>query len=669
MNLSTPTTLSYSALTEVVRRFAPIIRFSKDEAYWPANVDDFLPRMILQKGTDDSYKSVSTIYDQPMSKELLVSQGEPLGNLGILRTLNDLNEPSDTQEWMNGNKPSAQHPVHTYVVVTNRLASSCDSIDVNNVNAEITYWLFFNYNQGKTVASTSFGNHVADWTHVKLVVINNKIAQVMYDHHGDKTRYRFPDPQVEKLGQQVVVYAACGSHECYWRPGDYELALGTHDQCDNGTEVNLQQGEFEIYPFNTQSNNFEKFSDPAYPDPQWLQYKGRWGNSIRGEFSTDDIPIIGPILNLAGKSYSVARLENGPEGLFRPQEYAVDQMNFYNGYTGYTSDTNPSAAVWFNNSYRLYFKDPSGKAIFHISSPDMFSWSERTNIGHNCSDAPYALVFQNRMHLLFRDGNGNGLMHMASDDGVNNWGDEQYCGIDIDWRPSVANYDNQYLMVLGKDAGNNNGIMYACMNGSGSWFLHGYTGFNCNYAPGGIVQFNGHLRAFFCDGNGNGILRLIWDDNEAKWKSASNIDGQSWYIGFNTSGSPTAVVVAEKLWIYYRDPDGNGILRVVSDDGINFYAPPLSYIGLNCDESPAAALGENGQDVIITCKDHDGTGIMFSIISEAQKAMLGHIAPHPTVASTTTGVKNFTRSKIQELKALARSVESRFCKWLKVAKS
>jgi hypothetical protein len=72
---------------------------------------------------------------------------------------------------------------------------------------DIVYWWLFNYNQGKTVAGTSWGNHVSDWEHVKVKLDqvdfanpqNEVVAGVMYDHHGDQDNFKPGDGNTEFL--------------------------------------------------------------------------------------------------------------------------------------------------------------------------------------------------------------------------------------------------------------------------------------------------------------------------------------------------------------------------------------------------------------------------------------------------------------------------------------
>ena len=289
----------------LVQQFAPVLVFQEGEAYWHANVDSFLTHMIM------TCKDTGTFIhngEVGLTKADLVKGANTLirnnSESATLRTIHDLNQPSDTQDWFNGNK---EVPITSYVVV-----SSPSDTDFSRVN--ITYWWFFNYNQGKTVGSTSWGNHVADWTYCKISLekTNNDytIKEIMWDHHGNKI-YRTPGQQIDYVDDHPVVYVAQGSHECYPNPGSHssDIFLVPDDQCSDLNsgikKYTWKDGNsFEIYYWSIERQKFINYS--GCPNSDWLSYKGRWGNWERG--------------SLFGQ---VARLESGPEGLWRPQEYAL----------------------------------------------------------------------------------------------------------------------------------------------------------------------------------------------------------------------------------------------------------------------------------------------------------------------------------------------------------
>jgi len=302
----TPSTEEPRLIEALVRKYAPIMELNVDEDYWPTTIDAFLPHMIMQTVTNGVPRD---FYTGSLDRNVLAEEAIKLGTrndqtTACLRTRADLNQPSDTQDWFSGSYPG-ETGVTTYVVVVNG----------ENGKLDIVYWWLFNYNQGKTVASTSWGNHVSDWEHVKVSLSgvnfttpgHEQIIHLLYDAHGDQT---ILDPKdAELVGSQMIVHLANGSHEAYPHVGVYDLPAGTHDYCKaNAYQFDQRRSPLEIYEWN--GTGF--ITPPAGPlpgilsikDPNWINYQGRWGNWERG--------------SLFGQ---ISRLESGPGGLFRPTEY------------------------------------------------------------------------------------------------------------------------------------------------------------------------------------------------------------------------------------------------------------------------------------------------------------------------------------------------------------
>jgi hypothetical protein len=298
----------------LVRKYAPIFMLNVDEVYWPSNVDAFMTHMILQKVLPPPL-GPQDFYTGPLNRQTLAQQAALLGGNNFtdgacLRTAADLNHASDTQDWFNGTRPVDGSQITSYAVVT----------EGKNGKLNIVYWWFFNYNQGKTVASTSWGNHVSDWEHVRVELQgvdfskpqHDSVLDIVYDHHGDKETHPPGDGVAEFSGLQVLVHIANGSHEAYPKAGVYSLKFGgTHDYCkDNAYRYDSRLGSIEVYQWN--DNGFQGLAAGApadFKDPAWLLYKGRWGNWQRGQISAF--------------GYSVSELESGPEGLNRAGEYPI----------------------------------------------------------------------------------------------------------------------------------------------------------------------------------------------------------------------------------------------------------------------------------------------------------------------------------------------------------
>ncbi len=142
-----------------------------------------------------------------------------------------------------------------------------------NKRLDIVYWWLFNYNQGKTVAGTSWGNHVSDWEHVKVKLDrvdfsnpqNEVVVGVMYDHHGDQDNFKPGDGNTEFSGRQVLVHLANGDHEAYAKAGVYDRPMGTHDYCkENAYRFDQRAGDGRDLPV----ERLRLFSNASWGDPE-----------------------------------------------------------------------------------------------------------------------------------------------------------------------------------------------------------------------------------------------------------------------------------------------------------------------------------------------------------------------------------------------------------------
>src|SRR5215212_8540384 len=98
----------------------------------------------------------------------------------------------------------------------------------------LQYWFFYAFNDWR---SNFFGanDHEADWEKVFVYLSESAagemspewVAYAAHDYSGDNLRRRWDDPEVEKVGEHPVLYVGAGSHASYYAAGEYltELAL------------------------------------------------------------------------------------------------------------------------------------------------------------------------------------------------------------------------------------------------------------------------------------------------------------------------------------------------------------------------------------------------------------------------------------------------------------
>jgi hypothetical protein len=96
----------------------------------------------------------------------------------------------------------------------------------------LQYWFFYPFNNWR---SGFFGvnDHEADWEMIYVYLSESEegevhpewVAYASHDFSGDDLRRRWDDPELEKVGEHPVVYAGAGSHASYYARGEYLAEL------------------------------------------------------------------------------------------------------------------------------------------------------------------------------------------------------------------------------------------------------------------------------------------------------------------------------------------------------------------------------------------------------------------------------------------------------------
>ena len=99
----------------------------------------------------------------------------------------------------------------------------------------LQYWLFYAFNNWRS-AFFGVNDHEGDWELVNIFLSESSegeftpewVAYSSHDFFGDDLRRRWDDPEIQKVGEHPLVFAGAGSHACYFAPGEYlaELEIG-----------------------------------------------------------------------------------------------------------------------------------------------------------------------------------------------------------------------------------------------------------------------------------------------------------------------------------------------------------------------------------------------------------------------------------------------------------
>jgi hypothetical protein len=100
----------------------------------------------------------------------------------------------------------------------------------------LQYWFFYPFNNWR---SGFFGvnDHEADWEMISIYCSDEPnadlsrpvaerlcpywVAYASHDYYGDDLRRRWDDPELEKIGDHPIVYGGAGSHASYYQAGEY----------------------------------------------------------------------------------------------------------------------------------------------------------------------------------------------------------------------------------------------------------------------------------------------------------------------------------------------------------------------------------------------------------------------------------------------------------------
>src|SRR5918993_4014206 len=266
---------------ELLRRFEPIIRFTKGEWFYPVDCEPYAEACSLWVKRPDEEDPVCVVPAGELSLERLAQQ--PEDTTGAVHYLK-IPDPEEEGKRSRRTRRRAQRshtnpdwPKETFhagrgrlarVGYISRLADALFSLvllargrvpggDVEGARVlygrfmekgqrftyhgrvirqdgwiVLQYWLFYAFNDWR---SNFFGanDHEADWEKVFVYLSESGevrpewVAYAAHEETGDDLRRRWDDPELEKVGEHPVVYVCAGSHASRYSAGEYltELAF------------------------------------------------------------------------------------------------------------------------------------------------------------------------------------------------------------------------------------------------------------------------------------------------------------------------------------------------------------------------------------------------------------------------------------------------------------
>ncbi|KPL77269.1 hypothetical protein ADN00_09015 [Ornatilinea apprima] len=258
---------------ELIRQYAPVLKFTRGEKFYPMRVDEYLRSSslwarlregaevcLVPQGSLDVDKLDGSIalppdalqflkfiepVDLPELLEYLQEQIRQkddfrfhpgkgrLSRVGYLSRFVDLlfSLTLLARGRVSGDTSMAATLEYRRILERNPVYSYYARVVRQNDWLVLQYWYFYAFNNWR---SGYFGlnDHEADWEMVNIYLSEQDgswqpewLAYACHEFSGDDLRRHWNDPEVQKVGDHPVVFVGAGSHAGYFLPGEYLMEL------------------------------------------------------------------------------------------------------------------------------------------------------------------------------------------------------------------------------------------------------------------------------------------------------------------------------------------------------------------------------------------------------------------------------------------------------------
>jgi hypothetical protein len=259
---------------ELLRRFEPVVRYTKGERFFPIDVERYIAQCSLWVQRPNESPELLVPQGELTMEKLVMPRNDGFGAVYFLKFIDPLDVLELARYSLNeavktithGESENVFHAGRgrlarvgilsrfldalfsvtllmrgrvtgdtaaaaalTYQRMQEEAPSYCYYGRVVRENGWLVlqYWFFYPFNNWR---SGFFGvnDHEADWEMISVYCSQGKdqvqpqwLAYAVHDYFGDDLRRHWMDPEVEKVGDHPVVYAGAGSHASYFQPGEY----------------------------------------------------------------------------------------------------------------------------------------------------------------------------------------------------------------------------------------------------------------------------------------------------------------------------------------------------------------------------------------------------------------------------------------------------------------
>jgi hypothetical protein len=260
----------------LLRRFEPVVRYTRGERFFPMNVEPYVRECSLWRQTVDGDAECLMPEGQLTPEKLAEPRAGGFGTVYFLKFIEPLNiaalaryqleetlkrkDPKDVfragrgrlarvgygsrfvdalfsltlfaRGRVPGDTAAAAALTYRQMMVGREHYCYHGRVVRRNGWVALQYWFFYPFNNWR---SGFFGvnDHEADWEMIYIYLSETDsgevrpewVAYASHDFSGDDLRRRWDDPEVEKVGEHPVIYAGAGSHASYFSRGEYLAEL------------------------------------------------------------------------------------------------------------------------------------------------------------------------------------------------------------------------------------------------------------------------------------------------------------------------------------------------------------------------------------------------------------------------------------------------------------
>jgi len=322
--------------TDLIESFGPNITFYPGEWYLPDDPEYLLDNSLLQWGTVQNEWDYASHLENQLG-EVETSASTLTADAAFAQSFNSDPPDPSFRTWIKIPEPEsgAPHSPEGGAFIRGDLSRARVLVRArawNTLFTELQFWIYYPFNgPGKFYVNfgilwddhehmNTCGRHYSDWEHVSILFESGlPVSMYLSRHDQNVWIFRKDFGFIWDRDVHPVIYAARDSHAHYTTPGSHYYKRVTHEYkwyAATYLDVDLEDISGDgatLETFDPAKYWFVSSDipgvDPPEPEPDWLQFTGRWG-----QYEQLSYPYIVPIAFGSDYEYTQEEVGAGPAG-------------------------------------------------------------------------------------------------------------------------------------------------------------------------------------------------------------------------------------------------------------------------------------------------------------------------------------------------------------------